>query len=208
MSASDFTATDEALLVRALGARVSQDAARALLESAGGIDRIACLSPSQLRDHLGKQAAERLSFWLELERRSTSLALARAGIVITCSNHVAEWASLKLAHLPHEELWLLSLTRGSILRSCQLVARGGRASISIAPTEVLRAALIAGGTSFVLVHNHPSGDTTPSEEDEQFTRQVARACGVVGLTIADHVIVSVGGYYSVSESSRKWLSPS
>ena len=208
MSALDRVVTDEGLLAHALGARISHDAARSLLETAGGIDHLACLSPDQLRAHLGRHAAERLTSWLELERRSTSLALARAGIVIAGSNHVAEWASLRLAHLPHEELWLLSLTRGSLLRSSQLVARGGRASISIAPTEVLRAALRAGGSSFVLVHNHPSGETTPSTEDEQFTRQVARACSVIGLTFADHVIVCVGGYYSVSESSRDWLSSS
>ena len=208
MHALDLTLADEALLARALGPRITLDAARGLLESAGGIDRIACLEASQLHEHLGKQAAARLCSWLELERRATALSIARADMFIRDSRHVADWASLRLSHLPHEELWLLSLTRGSILRSAQLVARGGRASISIAATEVLRAALSAGGVSFVLVHNHPSGATAPSEEDERFTRQVAQAAHVIGLSLTDHVIVSVGGYYSVSESTPEWLSSS
>ncbi len=206
MLARTLADSDEALLARALGPRITTGAARGLLECAGGVDRIACLELLQVQRHLGKHGADRLCSWLELERRGTAHALARAGTVIAQSYQVAEWASLRLAHLPHEELWLLSLTRGSLLRSSQLVARGGLASMSIAPTEVLRAALAAGGPSFILVHNHPSGDTTPSEEDERFTRQVAHASHVIGLTFADHVIVSVCGYYSVSESNRDWLS--
>jgi DNA repair protein RadC len=206
MLARTLADSDEAILARALGPRITADAARGLLECAGGIDRMACLEFQQLQQHLGKHGADRLLSWLELGRRGTAHALARAGMVIAQSHQVAEWASLRLAHLPHEELWLLSLTRGSIMRSSQLVARGGLASMSIAPTEVLRAALAGGGPSFILVHNHPSGDTTPSEEDERFTRQVAHTARVIGLTLADHVIVSICSYYSVSESNREWLS--
>jgi DNA repair protein RadC len=205
MESEHLADSDAALLARALGTRVGADRARGLLECAGGVDRMGCLDAGQVKRYLGKHAAERLCAWLEVERRGVALAAARAGTVMTESRHVAQWASRRLAHLPHEELWLLSLTRRSLLRASRLVARGGCASMSVASTEVLRAALAAGGPSYILVHNHPSGESTPSDEDERFTRHVARASRAIGLTLADHVIVSVCGYYSVGESNREWL---
>ena len=63
--------------------------------------------------------------------------------------------------------------------------------------DPLRVALRDGGSAFVLVHNHPSGDPSASREDLRFTEQVAEAADVIGVPLLDHVIVARGGYLSM-----------
>src|SRR5438876_447884 len=67
----------------------------------------------------------------------------------------------------------------------------------VAPRDVLRAAVREAASAFVLVHNHPSGDPTPSAEDIDLTNMVARAASVLGTPLVDHVIVAGGGHASL-----------
>jgi DNA repair protein RadC len=83
------------------------------------------------------------------------------------------------------------------LRAARRVAVGGLHGLSVRPRDPLRLALRDGGSAFVLVHNHPSGDPTPSTEDLRFTRELAAAAEVVGVPLLDHVIVARGGYVSL-----------
>lgn len=69
------------------------------------------------------------------------------------------------------------------------VARGGLHGCAVSTRDVLRAAVMAHAAAFVLVHNHPSGDPTPSVEDVAMTRAVAEAAAVVGVPLVDHVII-------------------
>lgn len=72
------------------------------------------------------------------------------------------------------------------------VARGGLHGCSIAARDVLRVVLMCGASAFILVHNHPSGDPTPSPEDIVMTKKVEQAANVVGVPLVDHIIV--GGW--------------
>lgn len=69
--------------------------------------------------------------------------------------------------------------------------------MGIRPSDVLRIALRLAASAFVLVHNHPSGDATPSAEDVAFTARISQAADVVGLPLVDHVVVARGGFASV-----------
>lgn len=69
--------------------------------------------------------------------------------------------------------------------------------MGVRPADPLRYALRAAASGFVLVHNHPSGDPTPSVEDVSFTRRVAAAAAVVGVPLLDHVVVTREGFSSV-----------
>ncbi|MDE5999444.1 MAG: hypothetical protein K2H04_05155 [Bacteroidaceae bacterium] len=63
-------------------------------------------------------------------------------------------------------------------------------------------ALLHDATSFILVHNHPSGNLRPSRHDEELTQRVARAAQTLNLRMIDHVIVTEGDYYSFSENGK------
>jgi DNA repair protein RadC len=79
------------------------------------------------------------------------------------------------------------------------VAQGGLHGCALTPGDVLRPAVRDGGSAFVLVHNHPSGDPVPSREDVAMTRLVAAAGELLGVPLLDHVIVARGGESSLLE---------
>jgi DNA repair protein RadC len=82
-----------------------------------------------------------------------------------------------------------------------LVARGWESGVNLNPNMVFRAILKNGATRVVLVHNHPSGDPTPSPEDIRFTRRILDAARLLEVQILDHVVVAGdGGFRSLRES--------
>ena len=82
-----------------------------------------------------------------------------------------------------------------------IVAIGGVNSASPDLKIIFRRVLQHGGSALILVHNHPSGDTTPSSADTEYTNRVAEVCGIVGLNFLDHIVVG-DGYYSYAEHGR------
>ena len=188
-----------------LGAARANVIAAELLARDGllGLARAAPASiTARLTDHglpsrASEQAGVALAAAFDLGRRVIA-EQARPRRRLASSADVASWAAGSLAQLPHEELWVLALDGRSRLRSAQCVARGGLHGLGARPADPLRAALRADASAMVLVHNHPSGDPTPSAEDVAFTRAVAIASQAIGLPLVDHVIVSREGFTSVS----------
>jgi DNA repair protein RadC len=78
------------------------------------------------------------------------------------------------------------------------IATGGAHGLAVRPRDVLRPVLRTGASAFILIHNHPSGDPTPSEQDIHMTRMVVDCASAVGLPMVDHVIIAGrgGGYVS------------
>jgi len=78
-------------------------------------------------------------------------------------------------------------------------ARGGQSNCGVDPRVIFRAALLAGAEAVILIHNHPSGDTTPSTEDLALTRRLRDAGNLVGIPVLDHVIVTDTAEVSLRE---------
>lgn len=112
---------------------------------------------------------------------------------------VARWARPRLVELEHEELWLLCLDSRNGVKAELAVAKGGALGCSLTPSDILRPAVRSGASAVILVHNHPSGDPTPSPEDLHMTRTLAKACRIVGVTLVDHVVVARAGSSSIRE---------
>lgn len=187
--------TDAELLALVLGTGsvaepVSLLASR-LLEEYGALEALARAGVGELRRRrgLGWAKAARVAAAIELGRRVSSAA-RRPALRLGDATAVSEWASSRLASLDHEELWLLALDAANGLRAARRVAQGGLHGLSVAARDPLRVALREGASAFILVHNHPSGDPTPSREDIDFTERMARAADVVGTPLLDHVIVT------------------
>ena len=151
---------------------------------------------------LGSARASRLLAAIELGRRAcTERALRECQArPITHRQDVERWARPKLAALCHEEVWLLSLDARHHLKGADLVARGGTHGCSLLPKDVLRPAVRNAAAAIILVHNHPSGDPTPSAEDLSMTECLIDACNAVGVPLLDHLVVAREGCTSIAET--------
>ena len=175
--------------------------AKGLLEAAGGLEGLARLAPHGLatRRGLGPAKAARVAAALELGRRATLSGMAVRTTLLSSFDDVVSWARPRFASLDHEEVWLLGLDGRNALKAARRIAQGGQHGCALTTRDVLGPALRDAVSAIVLVHNHPSGDPSPSAEDVGMTRALARACHVVGVPLLDHVIVARGGASSLLE---------
>ena len=104
----------------------------------------------------------------------------------------------QLGGLTHERLLAVALDAKCRRIQEVLLAEGEPTRCLVEPNQVFRAMLRAGAVSALLVHNHPSGDPTPSARDVSFTRRIAAAGQLLGVSVADHLIVSRRGYHSMA----------
>jgi DNA repair protein RadC len=176
-----------------------------LLRAVGSLRDVITFTPSGLARASGlrKDLALRLLCALELGRRASQTP-ARAvppGGPLT-KETVASWALPRLAHLEHEEVWVLTVDARARLRSTIQVGRGGAHGCALLPQDILTPVVRAGALGFVLVHNHPSGDPHPSPEDLALTEAVRQAGSTLGTPLLDHVIVGRDGYLSLHDQGH------
>src|SRR5690606_8458363 len=115
---------------------------------------------------------------------------------------VYRYARPRLAHLTQEVFHVLLLDTRHRLVADRRVAAGGLASCAIAPRDVFEPAIREAAPAIVLVHNHPSGDPTPSRDDVALTRRLADGARLLGLSLVDHVVVADGGFASLAEMGK------
>jgi DNA repair protein RadC len=171
--------------------------AAGMLERYGGLEGLARSAPAAIAEHpgVGLAKALRLAAALELGRRGARRANRATGPLVN-SAAVAACVGPRLVGLDHEEMWLVSLDGRNYVRGMRRVAQGGLHACSIMPRDILRAALYEAATAMVLVHNHPSGDPTPSPEDVALTCTLRDAGALTGVPLVDHVVVSPSGKYT------------
>lgn len=92
--------------------------------------------------------------------------------------------------LPEEHVWLLVLDAKNHMIGTFEISRGSYNQTAIIPAQIIQRALLCGAMGMVLVHNHPSGDPTPSEEDRLITIRIKHAAELCGIELVDHVIVA------------------
>lgn len=107
-----------------------------------------------------------------------------------------DYAKATMAHKKIEEFRILFLNRRNELIRDEVQQRGTIDHTPVYVREVVKRALELGATSIVLMHNHPSGDFSPSKADIDITNQVVNATRSVGISVHDHVIISERGHYS------------
>lgn len=175
--------------------RPGQDAtavATALLEPVGGsLRRLAARPPAELlrASGVGHAKGARLLAALELgQRLATELRPPSARI--RSPEDVLRVAGPRLRDLPVEEFHVLALDSQSQVLRDVTVTRGLLDSSLVHPREVFRAAIAEAAAGVILVHNHPSGDPSPSAEDRAVTRQLVAAGQLLDLPVYDHVVVA------------------
>lgn len=148
---------------------------------------------------VGRAKAARVSAALELARRL--LAEEREPEVpVRSPADVYRWCRPALCDLVVEEFRLLTLDAQNRITRDLLVTRGTLTSSLVHPREVFRQAIAEAAAGVIVVHNHPSGDPTPSAEDRLVTRQLVEAGRLLDLPVYDHVIVGGDRYFSFAEA--------
>ncbi len=108
--------------------------------------------------------------------------------------------------LDHEEAWLIYLTTHHAVIGKEMVSKGTLDRTSIDCRTILRQALLHNAASIIVLHNHPSGSSKPSEHDIFFTKKLREACVLVGISLNDHIIVGRDDFYSFyMEKSYRYI---
>jgi len=94
-----------------------------------------------------------------------------------------------------EHLWIAGLTSTNTIKYIELVSLGILDASLVHPREVFRLAITEAAASIILCHNHPSGDTYPSEQDRQMTRKLKEGGHILGIEVLDHLIITTSGKY-------------
>jgi DNA repair protein RadC len=148
--------------------------------------------------YIGPRRAEAL---LTLPRILQQLALEPVeGLYISCSRDVYDLFRLRLATLTREQFMVLTLNSRNRILAEDTCAVGSVNTVHVNPSEVIREAVIRSAPSIICLHNHPSGDPTPSPEDRLLTERIAHGATLLGVRMLDHVILTVSSYYSFSDA--------
>ena len=104
-----------------------------------------------------------------------------------------------IGDLPNEEFWVISLNQSAKLIKKVRISVGGITQTSADIRLIMRVLIDTGATQFAAVHNQPSGNIRPSNEDKRLTEQLKKAAGLLNIRMIDHVIITNGGYYSFGD---------
>ena len=186
----------EVLLFGALPRRDVKPLAKALLARFGGFSALLAATPRQLRaEGLGESVICALK-----AARAAGLRLARAEVshspVLSTGRVLLDYCLARLQHEPREIFHILFLDRKNRLIADEIQSEGTLDQASVYPREVIRRALELSAAALILVHNHPSGDPTPSAADIQITRELADIAKRLGIVIHDHLVVGRGRHAS------------
>ncbi|SHJ95780.1 DNA replication and repair protein RadC [Anaerobranca californiensis DSM 14826] len=118
---------------------------------------------------------------------------------ITCPKDVVEIMINKLQYLNQEHFYIVLLNTKNVIISYEEVSKGGLNIASIYPREVFNKAIKNSAARIILVHNHPSGDPTPSLEDINLTKRLIEVGKLTGIKVLDHIIVGQEDYISLKE---------
>jgi DNA repair protein RadC len=190
---------DAELLRVVLGARDELLACRLLARGLAALRR-ASVGELLLEPGMTAALAARMIAALELGRR---VALAPAGERrrLLRAHDVAAVLWGRIAHLAHEEFWAVLMNARLQEIRCVQIARGGLTQCSVSPREAFAPALVHRAPAIAFVHNHPSGDPSPSGEDQRLQLLLDEAGRALGVRVVDHLVLAESGVHSAVEGA-------
>lgn len=180
----------ELVLFRAIPRRDVKPLAHELLNRFGDFNRVVTAPADRLSDVKGVGDAVITELKI-VEAAAQRLARSRVmnRQVISSWDALLDYCHTTMAHRETEQFRVLFLDRKNILIADEEQAKGTVDHVPVYPREVVKRALELNASALILVHNHPSGDPTPSQADIDMTNQIEMACQSLGLTLHDHIIV-------------------
>lgn len=177
----------------------SQEVASSVVDHAGGLGALSRATPRELSKvrGLGRTNALRIAAAFELGRRAFTAEHVRT--TISRPEDVVDLVRARVVQLPQELFFVLGLDIRNGALDLAEIARGSVHSVEVHPREVFRPLIRMAAAGGVLIHNHPTGDPTPSEQDIELTRRLRTVGDVVGIPIIDHVVIGANAFRSVVE---------
>ena len=180
----------ELLLFRAIPRQDVKPLARDLIDHFGDFNRVLAASVQQLQQVKGVGAAVALEIKIvEAAAHRMARGKVMARHVISSWDAVVDYCHTVMAHRETEQFRILFLDTKNVLIADEEQSKGTIDHVPVYPREVVKRALELNAASLLLVHNHPSGDPTPSQADIDMTAQIAAAAQALGITVHDHLIV-------------------
>ncbi|TAL04792.1 MAG: JAB domain-containing protein [Rhodospirillaceae bacterium] len=184
----------ELLLFSAIPQRDTKPIAKALIAKFGSFGEVISAEPEKLAEVDGiKTVAITTLKAVQAAAQRLLRTQVKDQPVITSWAALIDYCTAQMAYDPTEQFRLLFLDRKNRLIADEAQQKGTVDHTPVYPREVVKRALELNASAIIMVHNHPSGDPTPSRADVDMTRKVKDAAVAVGLTLHDHVIVSRGG---------------
>lgn len=180
----------ELVLFRAIPRRDVKPLARLLLDTFGDFNGVVSAPVERLRTVKGIGEAVIVELKI-IEAASHRLSRSRVmqRQVLSSWNALLEYCQATMAHRDTEQFRLFFLDTKNVLIADEEQAKGTVDHVPVYPREVVKRALELNASALILVHNHPSGDPTPSEADIVMTQKIQDAAEVMGITLHDHLII-------------------
>ncbi|MBV0892124.1 DNA repair protein RadC [Paracoccus sp. Z118] len=180
----------ELVLFRAVPRQDMKPVARRLLDRFGDFNRVLSAEPARLADVEGVGPAiitELKIVAAAAQRLARSRVIQRP--VLTSWAALLDYCHTAMAHGEIEQFRVLYLDRKNVLIADEEQAKGTVDHVPVYPREIVRRALELNASAMILVHNHPSGDPTPSQPDIDMTRRIVQAAETMSITVHDHLII-------------------
>lgn len=150
---------------------------------------------------IGTTKALQIESVMELIRRY-STEKSRKKTKIMTPDDIFGYMRHKIGNLPYEQIWILFLNRANEVTGEKMITSGSAVASVFDLKKIIKEALLRDADAIVMVHNHPSGNLSPSIQDDNITASLQKACKMMELRMLDHVIVTTDGYYSYQNSGK------
>lgn len=175
---------------------------KALVKEFGSFAEVLFASDDKLMTFTGLKENTILVFRIVREaalRMTWQKLSATEAPVLTSYDAIIEYCRAASGYKDREEFRVIFLNAKNRIIGEEVQQRGSVNAVAIHPGEVMRSAVLKGATALILVHNHPSGDVTPSRADIEVTRKIAEALAAVEIRLIDHFIVSKSLVFSFND---------
>lgn len=171
--------------------------AKRLLKEFGSFTKVLYAEESALRavDEVGDAAIAALKTIRVSAQRMIKSEISTQPIIQSWSA-LMDYCKLAMGNNKIEEFRVLFLNHRHMLMADEVMQRGTINHTPVYPREIVKRALEHSAAAIILVHNHPSGDPTPSKADIDITKKIIEAAATIGVAVHDHVIISETGHYS------------
>jgi len=177
--------------------------AQQLLKEAGGLRQIPDMNVAEMTTikGIGETKALQIQAGIELGRRLSQLTQGERP-VIRAPRDAAALVMEDLRYLQKEHFVVLFLNTKNHVIAKETLSMGSLNASLVHPREVFRSAIKRGSASIICIHNHPSGDPTPSREDLSLTNRLIEAGNIIGIEVLDHLIIGDGVFISLKEQGH------
>ncbi len=187
----------EYLLALAIPRRDTKPLAKQLIDEFGGFSGLLVADPDALEKFPGMGGTSVAALKVvQLAALRLISEPVRTQPILASWQALLDYLRADMAHLANERVRVLHLNSKNRLIRDELVSEGSIDQAAIYTREVIRRALALGSAAIILVHNHPSGDSTPSRQDIAITKDICEAGRTLGIAVHDHIIIGKDGHTS------------